>query len=488
MNGKRVKTALDAIARRGVSENTNLMPRIAAQLERKSPMNMFQTRPLTVLVIALLALLVLSGVVYAAGLSLGYIPGYGLVDRNAQALVLAAPVSQTRDGVTITINQMMLTSEKLFITSTTENIPNKLIVPMSDISTVTCKGDWTYILPDGSHLSFEIGNNGGAMDPLPNSDPSRVSYRASGFTKFSAPINLSQITNITLKIPCATSDIPAGSLPENWEFHLRFIPAPPGMLKTTALPVVDYTRTVSPTLAQISTPMPASATETATPEVTPIVVRQMIDAGDSYILFIETTPPSSTDSDVAPVLTLLDANGQQIFWEMPMDIDQSVLTPTKPSAQIWVTKFKKADVKALPVTVQFVEQHWAVQTIPFAFDVGENPQPGNEWPVNQSFDAGGQSFTLKTIRAIVPQVAASKGGYQFVITYPDPNLSVSPAIEGYPSVNEGFGGGGSSNEPSTGYGLNYSVEFAELPKGKLSIVFTVKTLASEQTWTLPWRP
>jgi hypothetical protein len=501
MNEKRMKDALEAIARRGVPENTNLMPRIAAALtstpspeergarnERKSPMNMLRTRPLVAILVALLALLILSGVVYAIGRSLGYIPGYGLVDKNAQALVLAEPVSQTRDGITITINEMMLTSDKLFITSTTENIPGNLAVPMSDTTTVTCKGDWAYLLPDGSQFSFEIGGSGGTMEPLANSDPSKMSYRGSGFARFSKPVDLSRIRGVTLRIPCATSDIPAGSLPENWEFHLRFIPAPTGMLEMAALPVVDYTPVLDPTSTPVAAPSPAAVTETATPEVNPIAVTRMIDAGDSTILFIETDPPSGTESDIVPVLTLFDATGQQVFWEMPMDLDQSALIPSQSTALVWVTKFKKDDVKAFPITIRFVEQRWASLTVPFAFNVGENPQPGDEWPVNQAFDVDGHTFTLKTLRAIVPQVATSKGGYQFVITYPDPNFSVSPAIDGYPSVNEGFGGGGSSSEPFTGYGVNYSVEFASMPRGKLNIIFNLRVLDSEQSWTLPWQP
>ena len=89
MNEKRMKDALENIARRGIPENTHLWPRISAQLERKSPMNLFRTRPLVALLIALFILLALSGVAYAIGKSLGYIPGVGIVDQSAPIRILA---------------------------------------------------------------------------------------------------------------------------------------------------------------------------------------------------------------------------------------------------------------------------------------------------------------------------------------------------------------------------------------------------------------
>ena len=75
MKNDRMKNALENIARRGIPENTNLMPRIAAQLERKSPMTTLRSRPFVAILIAIFILLTLSGVAYAIGRSLGYIPG-----------------------------------------------------------------------------------------------------------------------------------------------------------------------------------------------------------------------------------------------------------------------------------------------------------------------------------------------------------------------------------------------------------------------------
>src|SRR3990172_11540144 len=116
MMANRMKDALESIARRDVPENTDSWPRIVGRLaERKSAMKIIRTRPLTAVLIALLVLLILSGVAYALGRSLGYIPGLGLVSQDTPIRVLAAPVSQTRDGISITVKDAVLSSDKTVI-------------------------------------------------------------------------------------------------------------------------------------------------------------------------------------------------------------------------------------------------------------------------------------------------------------------------------------------------------------------------------------
>ena len=86
-------------------------------------MNILRTRPFAAILIALLILLALSGVAYALGRSLGYFPGVGLVEQNAPFHALPEPVSQTRDGVTITIKQATLNADQMSVTLLVESIP-----------------------------------------------------------------------------------------------------------------------------------------------------------------------------------------------------------------------------------------------------------------------------------------------------------------------------------------------------------------------------
>jgi hypothetical protein len=83
--------------------------------EGKSFWVTLRTRPLMAILLALLILLALTGVAYAIGKSLGYVPGLGVVDQNAPLRVLAEPVLQTRDGVTVTVEKGTSNAQKTIL-------------------------------------------------------------------------------------------------------------------------------------------------------------------------------------------------------------------------------------------------------------------------------------------------------------------------------------------------------------------------------------
>ena len=56
-------------------------------------MTLLRARPFAAILLALLILLVLSGVAYALSRSLGYIPGIGVVDQSAPLRALAEPAA-----------------------------------------------------------------------------------------------------------------------------------------------------------------------------------------------------------------------------------------------------------------------------------------------------------------------------------------------------------------------------------------------------------
>lgn len=446
--------------------------------ERKSFMNILRARPVLAVLVALLILLALSGVVYALGRLLGYIPGYGIVDQNAAMLTLAEPVSQTRDGVTISIEEMYLSSDKLYSTIVTKNIPNNLVLPMSDTTTILCKGDWAYILPDGSPLNFEIGSNT-SMEPIDSSDFDHWSFRVHGTSKFSTPINLTGTTDLTLKIPCVTSDIPAGSLPENWEFHLHFVPAPKGMTAQTVYPVTEYAPSPIPT----EIPATPASSITAAREVNPISIQKVIDTGDTYIFFLEINPPAGMDSDYSPNVLLFDANGQNIFLDGP---NNGEFEPQPEN--IWIRKIKKADISAAPLTFKLVEQHWASLPVPVEFDMGENPQIGDEWQINQIINVNGIPKKLKTIRLVKPYWSSASVRYDFVFSH-DTLIGIKDIqIQGIPPVNSGGGGGGCSDCPADEPVEIPGVEYNSIFKGKVQITFTFVFMDDEKSWTLDWQP
>ena len=124
---------LDAAARPHVPDDIILFPRIAAKLERKTFMQTLRARPALAILIVMIALSLLSGVVYAIGRSLGYIPGVGIVEQGTPIRVLAEPVSVERDGITLTITEAVLSADKTVVVYTIENVPWDAISHQEDV-------------------------------------------------------------------------------------------------------------------------------------------------------------------------------------------------------------------------------------------------------------------------------------------------------------------------------------------------------------------
>ena len=122
MKDESIRKSLEAIARDNIPENTDLWPRLAARLERKDivAMNLKWKLVWTILLV-LLGLFVVTGVVYAIGRITGYLPGIGFVQNNSLR-VLANPSVQTRDGITVTIEQVIVDTERTVIVYKTEGL------------------------------------------------------------------------------------------------------------------------------------------------------------------------------------------------------------------------------------------------------------------------------------------------------------------------------------------------------------------------------
>src|SRR5215208_3493684 len=115
---------LESIAGQHIPNDLDLFPAVFAQVsQRKTLMQTLRARPVLAVMIAILALLLLTGVAYAVGRSIGYIPGFGLVEQGTSIRVLEEPVSVTRDGITVTVTSAVSTAERTVIEFTVENVP-----------------------------------------------------------------------------------------------------------------------------------------------------------------------------------------------------------------------------------------------------------------------------------------------------------------------------------------------------------------------------
>jgi hypothetical protein len=294
----------------------------------------------------------------------------------------------------------------------------------------------------------------------------------------SAPIP-SHVNEATLIIPCIFNTLP-GTVPLNWELPIRLIAAPPDL---TILPVIDVTPqvTVMPTMNGSSQPTEAPSTviQTALPQAS-VSVDKIIETEDGYILLGAVRPhiPEGSWLQITGAAILRDADGKKVSYLFPNDVQPLDDSSMGQGGSAWVMQINGAGVK-FPLTISFsgvvISQVDPQASAKITVDVGMNPQPEQVWEVNQDVQLAGQTVRLVSVTAM-------RDGYSFQID-PGKNLSgVSVQIEGHPA-NGGGGGGGWQGIFTT------SLVYFDLPKGKLTVVFSNPLSASPtETWQGQWQP
>ena len=382
---------------------------------------------------------------------LGYIPGFGLVEQNTSLRVLAEPVIQTRDGITLTVKQAFLTPDKTEVTYRLEGVPWSAYSHNENVG--GCSGAAELRLPDGTLLNLTGG--GGTLMEI------KIEYPP-------IPANVNQTTFV---LPCIQDTLP-GLAPEQWELPLRFVPAPSDL---TVLPVIDIT------------PSPIPQAETAVSVKNPLALLKVIDMGDSYILLGEFRPGDAGDlalsggsrwSLTGPV-TITDAAGQDVFYTIPNEPGLQ-LPPGQAGAEAWMYQIGKTFTPPLTITYpgQFTVPADPNAMADIDFDAGTAPQSDQQWTLNQGFELAGHKVTLVSIQAV------SETGYRFSFRTSDRAVrEVDVAISGYAA--QGGGGGGS---PTPGEWWR-SLDYANRPTGKLKLALSNLSLNGEsRTWQLQWSP
>ena len=128
MNKKRYSQILDVVAGDQVPKDLDLAPNIMARIQKRKgfrmqPRTKFVSAALLVAIVLVVLFYTVPGMAAAIGRWFGYVPGVGLV-REGQIRVLAEPVSVTRDGVTVTVDQVVLDPERTALVYSVEGIPS----------------------------------------------------------------------------------------------------------------------------------------------------------------------------------------------------------------------------------------------------------------------------------------------------------------------------------------------------------------------------
>jgi Tol biopolymer transport system component len=408
-----------------------------------------------VILIVLLALSLLTGVVYAIGRLTGYIPGIGLVDQSTPIRVLAEPVLLTRDGIMVTVEEAVLSSDKTVIRFTVNNIPlDKLSQDLTECGAKSAG----LKLSDSSSLQTVGGYGLNAWG----------SGYEDRFTFEQVPAGMNEATFI---LPCIQNSLP-GTLPENWELPLHFVSAPPEM---TVIPVIEVT--------------PSQEASSGNP----LVIEKVIETENGYILagtFSSAGLPQDAQAEsFSNWPKIIDANGQEIQFtfanyelDLPFEKKEKGVFP-------WAFEVEGKQFN-WPLTIMadlVAAEYQNIQT-KFEFDTEAKPPDDHA----QELDASGKTVDypiwnvdiglgeLGGYPVRVVRIIRRADGYEFYFKssaiFHGIDLQIEDSIQGLTGMD---GPGDFASE----------VKFAgKIPSGKLTVLVSRPVIATPGYWQLQWQP
>ncbi|NLN70441.1 MAG: hypothetical protein GX142_06635 [Chloroflexi bacterium] len=419
----------------------------------KKPQFFLGLRPAWIVTFAMLVLMILGTLmigpqrIYAAVLQLfGYIPGVGIVDVNVPIRVLAEPVSLTRDGVKVSVNQVVLTETETRLDFGVSGVPLSAYPQVG--ATSGCIEREYLRLPDGTRIDVNA--------PIP-----------------------ANVNEATFVLPCIFNTLP-GTVPVAWELPIHFVPAPSDLV---ILPVLDVTPSYVPTGQKPGLDIDTTSTTTLNESTqVNISIDKIIETEEGYILlgYVRPDIPEGSWLQITGPAIIKDANGKNVNYTFPNDVQPLDDTSLGQGGYAWVMQIDGAGVK-FPITISFsgviISQVDSEAFARTTVNVGLNPQPEQIWEVNQDVQIAGNTIQLISLTAWAD-------GYSFRID-PGKNLSgVSVQIEGYQAI-----GGGGGEGTTNGKVFTTSLSYSNLPKGDLTILFSNPRLASPTAiWQAVWQP
>ena len=471
MNKRTYSHILDDVAHDQMAANTNLAPRILAQIQkgRSAKMNP-RLKVFAAVVVALLVIAVVLMNVPAVRAAIqswfGYVPGIGLVSEG-QIRVLAEPVSITRDGITLNIEHVLVDTNRTTVVYSVEGLTGEMLDSNPNWNTSGCYKD--------AMLRMSAG-------VLSSTDQIGTSWLTGYEHKTTYPAIPSAINEVTLVLPCIRSAIP-GKAPEDWELAFRLVPAPPGM---TAFPVIEISTPVEVT----NTVAPQAVTDAKISiEGVSLALDRAVQMDDGYLLYAtlhwESTGLSSVDRNDTSTMHLVDANGQEIAFTY--DLDALSTLPWQPGQTSFAIRTAPIET-AGPITL-VLDSIVVTAAVPvdtsFTFDPGPDPIPGQVWELNKDFNVG-YGHSLRVLRAIYPKPPMEnlplQPGFSFEIESPTGVTQAMLFDKDHPLAG---GGGGGSFTGLFSAGFSYAAGF---PEGPITVNIESIGFNVPGHWEVSWTP
>ncbi len=439
MNKRNPAQVFDEIAQQQIRKDINLSSRILQSVRkenRKIMKSRFVIAGVCVIALVVVLLFTVPGVATAMKRLLGYVPNIGIVEDSTPMRILKEPVQYSHGDTTITVMQGVSDTLHTTLVYQAENIPASPAATEVEISQM-CHQQPELLLPDGSRLQgqAETGN-----------------YWISGFNRRVVyPALPENVYSIKLVFACLEQTAISPDT-QGWEIVLDFVDAPADM---AVYPLVEFpTPTPLPTASGTEDPtLQEPAADNYQSDVN-LVVEQYLQTDENLVLF-GTMDSKSGQARIelldSSAIHLTDSSGKDI----PLMEDHSLANPDNKkysNTSIQWAYVTAGDIAPGPATLT-VDSVWIFlnEEVQFTFDPGENPQPDQEWILNQTVLVADREIVIQSVRM------NSKGdGLSFNINVPEDVVGMN-VMDLEHQLTPGGGGQGS-------YGFTYQDGF---PSGKI---------------------
>ncbi|MGB9521476.1 MAG: TolB family protein, partial [Anaerolineales bacterium] len=301
----------------------------------------------------------------------------------------------------------------------------------------------------------------------------------------------SDVNDLTLLIPILQT-MPAGAAPENWQIAFRLKPAPPDFTMVPVIQVDSTTTVTSTTSANLFSPKETQyLSSTSSRGGFTFQLNNIIELNDGFVLSGDLSwkdsafsAPGSLSGFSKP--RLVDHNGSEIpIEEVPVDYygDEN--------SRNWSYRTNQKGFAA-PLTLIFhsIETILYPKRINLDIDLGDHPQIGMRWEVNQDYSIEGHSLQLLYVE--LKQLDGDTcWRYELLFHFKadDEHLTagVADSVPQIPLQNT-CGGGGGGGEPVTDPTMFMAgVPYPTIPQGihHFQIIPAINTLVTGP-WELAW--
>lgn len=407
------------------SEKKSRFPRLSMQ---RSFMQTLRTHPILALFLAILALLVLTGMVYALSRLTGFIPGFGFTSDGSSVYVLAEPMERTSGSITLNVNQAVNDGERFWVELTANGLSER--------------GDFAsafILLPDGKKIQSTIGGSvdlidGGArlsfLFPPITGQPNEVALLVEG-------LGGQDFDLILILRPVKGGEIVPAPLEGTTRMQSE---AHNGVRLVLDHVAVDSSKTVF----QASLHYDQPDTWVGGPwGVT------LSDASGALYPLTNITPDTMTSGDT------------YVYQTVPFTGDEQLV--------LTLVTFPPSDT--LPMFMDFSGNSPA-----FTFDPGANPHEGQRWELNQPLSAGG--FDLK----VVSSTLIGKSSLSFEM---EPGPSVTGVMF---TSNDPLVSGLSGGVPAPGGNIKAEMTFSRFPEHPFDVRLMRIYYKAKGSWQIHWQP